>query len=145
MDNWGEIKITLIDSRKFVSLFWEMVDDESGFINNMRVLLEAYKSDNLYGLRVMETDKMYEMRVGMDPIFCKNSIHLLPCFCIKDNNECVIIWVHKRARNMGFGRKLIESLKIDKVSNILPESIGFWKKCGCEIMNIIDNGKNISC
>ena len=141
MENWGEIKITLIDSFDFVNLFYELIDDESGFINNINILLESYKSNNLYGLRVIETSKMYEMRIGIDPIFCKNSFYLLPCFCIKDNNECVIIWVHKRARNMGFGKKLIKLLNINKVkvSNILPESIGFWKKFGCEIMNIIDN------
>ena len=143
MEDWGKIEITQIDSYDFVNLFWEMVYDNSGFVNNMNIILEAYKNDYLYGLRVIENDKMYEKRMRYNPIFCKNSFYLLPCFCIKKENKVLILWVHNRARKMGFGRKLVELLKIDTVSNILPDSKVFWEKCGVNIENVLENDNDI--
>ena len=89
----------------------------------------AYKNGNLYGLIVDETDKMYENKSILDNIFCNNSMYLLPCFCIKENNDAIIIWTHSRARKLGFAKKLIELLNIECARNPLPDSIEFWKKC----------------
>lgn len=45
---------------------------------------------------------------------------------------------------MGFGKKLVELLEIDTVSNILPDSKGFWEKCGCNIESVLEfDNKNI--
>jgi hypothetical protein len=38
-----------------------------------------------------------------------------------------LIWRHSRARNMGFGRKMVELLNIKKADTPLKESMGFWK------------------
>ena len=55
MDDWGEIKLTKIESDDFWCLFDELCNDNSGFIHNRATILEAYKEENLYGLRVNET------------------------------------------------------------------------------------------
>jgi hypothetical protein len=129
MDDWGEIELNQIDSSDFWCLLDELCNDNSGFLHNRITLLEAYKKGNLYGLRVRETDKMYERGARMDPLFCHNSWYLLPCFCVKENNKAVIIWTHTRARKMGFAKKLIELLHIEYAEHPLPDSIEFWKKC----------------
>ena len=133
MNDWGEIKLNQIDSKEFWCLFDELCDDNSGFVHNRNIILEAYKADNLYGLRVCETDKMYERGARIDNIFCKNSWYLLPCFCIKENNKAIVIWTHARARNMGFAKKLVTLLQIEYACNPLPNSIGFWNKCNINI------------
>lgn len=137
MEDWGEIILKEIDSTEFWFLYDEILDDRSGFFFNRSTILEAYKNGNLYGLQVLETNEMYERGARMDKIFCENflnkSWYLLPCFCVKENNEAVIIWTHTRARNKGFAKKLVELLHIEYAWNPLPESIGFWKKCNVKI------------
>lgn len=129
MNDWGEIKLIQIDSDDFWRLLDELYDDNSGFCNNRSTILEAYKNGNLYGLSVIESDKMYERGARMDNIFCDDSWYLLPCFCVKENNNAIIIWTHTRARKMGFAKKLVELLNIEYAFNPLPDSIEFWKKC----------------
>jgi len=134
MEDWGEIKFTRIGSDDFWCLLDELCNDNSGFLHNRSAILEAYKEGKLYGLRVNETDKMYERGAGMDKIFCENSLYLLPCFCIKKNNKAIIIWTHTRARKMGFAKKLVELLHIKYAYKPLPDSIGFWKKCNVNLV-----------
>ena len=135
MEDWGEIKLVQIDDP---SEFWELIDelcdDKSGFYHNRKTLLEAYKNGNLYGLRVHETKQMYRKGARMDKIFCCDSFgcpswYLLPCLCVKENNTAIIIWRHTRERKMGFAKKLVSSLCIERADNPLPDSIGFWRKC----------------
>ena len=130
MEDWGEIKLTQIDdSDDFWCLFDELCDDNSGFLHNRSTILEAYNEGNLYGLRVSESNTMYERRARMDTIFCEDSFYLLPCFCVKENNKAIIMWTHQRARKMGFAKKLVELLRIEYAYKPLPGSIDFWKKC----------------
>tara|TARA_X000001036_G_scaffold308698_1_gene287354 strand:- start:108 stop:632 length:525 start_codon:yes stop_codon:yes gene_type:complete len=134
MEDWGEIALEKIDSRDFWRLIDELINDNSGFYNNRSTILEAYKNGNLWGLRVNETDKMYERKVGNNAIFVKESRCLLPCFCVRDeNNVAIIIWTHTRARRNGFARKLLELLKIESAWNYLPDSVAFWEKCNIKI------------
>jgi len=134
MNDWGEIKLNQIDTGDdFWSIIDEITDDHSGFLNNRNTLIDAYKKGDLYGLYVNETDKMYERGARMDDIFCKNSWYLLPCFCVKKHNTAILIWTHTRARKMGFGKKMIELLEIERAYNPLPESTGFWQKCNIEV------------
>ena len=129
MNDWSEIKLIKIDSDDFWCLFDELLNDNSCFVYNRNIILEAYKEQNLYGLIVNETNKMYETGGQMDNIFCHNSLYLLPCFCVKENNKAIIIWTHTRARKMGFAKKLVELLNIEYAYKPLSESIEFWKKC----------------
>lgn len=133
MDTWKDIKVyKVVDSSDFWALFFELADDNSGFIHNRNMILDAYKNGNMFGLRVIETDEMFESGERSNPIFCKDTHYTLPCFCIKNESTAIIIWVHTRARNHGFGRKLVEQLGITKADHPLPESIPFWKKCGID-------------
>src|SRR5205809_561033 len=71
MDDWGEIVLVIItNGDEFWTLFDELEDDESGFIGNRSVLVDAYKDGNLYGLKVTETDSMYHRGAQQDKIFC---------------------------------------------------------------------------
>lgn len=135
MKDWGEIKLEKINSRDFWNIFDELSNDNSGFLHNKSIILEAYKNENLYGLRVNETDNMYKRGARMDNIFCKNSWYLLPCFCIKENNKAIIIWTHTRARRMGFAKLLIKLLDIKYAYNPLPDSMEFWKKCNIKFVD----------
>ena len=130
----GEIRLSPIDCGDFWCLLDELCDDNSGFIHNRRTILQAYKDGNLYGLRVNETDKMYERGAIMDNIFCNDSFYLLPCFCVKEKNTAILIWTHTRARNMGLGKTLVELLQIEFAYKPLPESIGFWEKCNVKYL-----------
>jgi hypothetical protein len=130
MEDWGEIKLVLIDHKDFWYLFDELCNDKSGFYYNRSTILKAYKNGNLYGLRVTETDQMYERGARMYKVFCENSWYLLPCFCIKENNTALIMWTHSRARRMGFAKKLVELLHIEYAYKPVPDSVGFWTKCG---------------
>jgi hypothetical protein len=134
MEDWGEIKVVQNDSDDFWCLIYELIDDNSGFYHNRSTILEAYKNGNLYGLRVNESDKMYERGERIDNIFCDNSWYLLPCFCVKENNKAIIIWTHTRARKMGFAKKLIELLNIEYAYKPLKDSIDFWKKCNVKLV-----------
>ena len=137
MEDWGEIKLAKIDSGyEFWCLMDELYDDQSGFIHNKNTILEAYKNNNLYGLKVIETDNMFEREAMIDNIFCldSGSLYLLPCFCIKDDNKAIIIWTHSRARKMGFAKKLVNLLNIEYACHPLPESLDFWSKCNIKLM-----------
>lgn len=127
--NEGEIKLVQIEEgNEFWNLIDELIDDESGFMFNRNILVEAYKNGNLFGLRVNETESMYKRGARSDDIFCKDSYYLLPCFCIKEGDKAIILWVHTKARLNGFAKLLIRLLDIKRTSYQLPESVGFWKK-----------------
>ena len=135
MDDWGEIILKKIfcDDDAFWCLIDELYDDKSRYICNRDTILEAYRTGSLYGLKVLESDSMYERGAMMDRIFCINSFYLLPCFCIKENNKAIIIWTHKRARRKGFAKKLVELLHIEDAYNPSPSSIPFWEACNINI------------
>jgi hypothetical protein len=139
--NEDGICLELIESTSdFWALYDELLEDKSLFINNRDILLIAFKEARLWGLRVEETDSMYERGARVDSIFCKNSFYLLPCLCItstlNNQEEIIIIWTHTRARRKGFAKKMIDCLSkkspTGKVTpcNIMEESIPFWKACG---------------
>lgn len=138
MSSWGEIKLEQIDDADdFWCILDELVDDKSSFILNKNIILNALLKKSLFGLRVEETDEMFEENERNNPIFCKDSFYLLPCFCIKLNDTAKIIWTHSRARRRGFARCLIEKLKIKYAYNPLPESYEFWKKFNIEFVEKI--------
>jgi hypothetical protein len=97
MEDWGEIILECIDTDDFWHLFDELVNDNSIFLNNRTKLLEAFKNGKLYGLRVNESDQMYERGAIIVYIFCKNSWYLLHCLCVKESNKSIIIWTHRLA------------------------------------------------
>tara|TARA_A100001015_G_C15002788_1_gene719300 strand:+ start:196 stop:612 length:417 start_codon:yes stop_codon:yes gene_type:complete len=135
MENWGEIELQKIeDGDDLWVLFDELVDDKSGFFFNRSTIIESYKDGNLYGLYVNENQFMFDNRIRGHKLFARDyggclSWYLLPCFCIKENDKCIILWVHSRARRKGFGTKLVKLLNIKEICTPLPESLPFWKAC----------------
>lgn len=135
INDYGEIQLYKIESGKdFWNLIYELINDNSDFLNNTEAIVEEYKNGNLYSLCVEETDSMYRRGSRMDKIFCNNSFYMLPCFCVKNNDTAIIIWVHSRARMRDYGKKLVELLEIKKAYKPLSESIGFWKTLDIELL-----------
>ena len=152
MEDWGEIELVHFNndtdglSNGSSDDFWSIMDelyievcnsDGIGFWNNRDTILDAYSKGNLYGLRVDETDEMFKRgNARHDPVFCRSytglSWYLLPCFCVKEGDEASLLWTHARARRRGFAKKLVELLNIKSAYWPLPESLGFWQKCGID-------------
>ena len=131
MNDWGEIKLHKIEiGDDFWSIFDEIVDDDSSFINSRNKIVESYKEGIMYSLIVEETESMYKRYAIDDPFFCKNSIYMIPCFCIAENNIAYFIWTHKRARRMGFASTLVKMLDVKHADYPLPGSEEFWESCG---------------
>jgi hypothetical protein len=127
-NDWGELRaFKIVTGDDFWSLIAELYDDNSGFVNNKNSLVQAYRDGNLYGLRVLETQAMFER--GPGPIFVKRGLWMLPCLCVKDGDEATIVWTHTRARRNGFGRALVEQLSIKTAYNRLEGSEEFWDAC----------------
>ena len=112
--DYGEIRaIPIKTGDDFWSLISTLENDKSGLYMNRNTIVEQYKNGNLFGLRVNETDSMYERGARTDPIFCRNicwdyselSWYLLPCFLTKIGNTVEICWVHSKARRLGLGKK----------------------------------------
>lgn len=147
MTDYGNIElININETDDFWSLYDELVADKSCFIHNRNTLLEAFKEDRLYGLRIEETDSMFKRRARQDDVFCKNaSLYLLPCLCIVNNEhtKIIIIWTHTRARRRGFAKKMVEMITKQECSAPmipsypLPDSILFWNACGFLLENKI--------
>lgn len=130
-DDWGPIRLEKVDD---ANTFWALIsslhDDNSGFVHNKGLILDAYCSGNLFTLRVRETDRMYERGAGRDPIFCMpGPLYVLPCLCVRDGVKADIVWTHSKARRNGFAKKLIRLLGIVEADNRLPGSEAFWEAC----------------
>jgi len=124
----------------------------SGFYHNRAYIIDAYNRGCLFGLRVSETDAMFEDEDSrINSIFMKmttswpfgaktshcGATYPLPCFAIVENktgdNNCLILWVAERARGYGFGSKLVAGCKVTHASSVLIQSTGFWRKIGFEL------------
>lgn len=135
MEHWGELVVTKIeDGSNFWCLISELTsceEDRSSWW--LECIVEAFKNGDLFGLEVVETDAMFHNRSREHPMFSRDfhgqlSFYLLPCLCVRNGDNAVLLWTHPRARKNGFGARLVTGLGIRRASNILPESRGFWEK-----------------
>lgn len=139
MNDWGEIKLERIcEADDFWHLIWELCEDSSDYLQNKSAILDAYTCGNLYGLRVDETKEMRKFEAGLEEpdlcsVFCTNSRYLIPCFCVKENNKAIMIWTHKKSRQMGFATKLVSLLQIEYAVNPSASSEVFWEKRGVKL------------
>jgi GNAT superfamily N-acetyltransferase len=129
-----EYKVTkVVEASDFWALLDALVDDGSGFVNNRIALLDAFKNGDLYGMRVVETDEMYQNGQRRDPLFLEETFYMLPCLCVLDDDdkEAVrVLWTHSRARRRGIGRAFVTQLGLKKAMSPLPGSEAFWDACG---------------
>lgn len=139
--DYGAIELHLVESPEdFWALWDELLDDKSGFIHNRACLLDGYKNESMFSLKIEETDSMFRRGANTDEIFCKTehrTLYMIPCLCIlnKKGTEIEIIWVHSRLRRKGLATKMIELLmEFDDTKLIpnhpLPDSLPFWKAVG---------------
>lgn len=111
----------------FWSLIDELKDDNSPFISNRNEILYAFRKGRLYSLKLVPTNSMLH-RDDLEWIYSRNSLFLLPCFCIKNRNKAILLWVATRMRKKGLGTKLIKMLDIKSVNQPSADNIGFWQK-----------------
>lgn len=91
MEDWGTIELTQINEcEDFWCLIYELYNDNNNFMHNKNIILTAYKTGSLCGLRVRETNSMYKRGANKDALFCEDSFYLLPCLCIKEEEKAVI-------------------------------------------------------
>ena len=122
-----------------------------GFYHNRAWIIDAYKQGCLFGLQVSENYAMYQDKDSrMNPIFMKKRrawpfsvntgqcdfSHSIPCFAVVNDKaggkekECSLVWVAERARNYGFGSRMMDDCRVTHASDVLVESTGFWDKIG---------------
>ena len=114
-ENGGHFVWMLVDE-----LYAEFPENPKGdgFYRNRTSLFEAYMDGLLFGVEVEETDQMYEQQSRMDDIFMKDrgtysGRNLLPCFCIRDNEDGKVAstWTGERARDMGLETLMLNAPK----------------------------------
>jgi hypothetical protein len=132
MSDYGEINLIKIEaSDEFWAIMDELVDDGSGFVANRGMILDAYSMGNLFGL--CASGVVSGAKLECESIFCDVGKCLIPCFCVKDGCRAILIWTHTRARNRGFAKRMVELLEITTAYFPIPDSIGFWEKCGINV------------
>ena len=109
-----------------------------GFYHNRTTLLKDYIKGNLYTVggwfeeedrRDSRWSRYYDFCAGFNDKSDNWERHqILPCFCIVEDNACDILWVHERLRNKGIATFMLDTLKVTKANDILPESKEFWDK-----------------
>ena len=84
-------------------LIREMYDANSGFLHNLSFIFECFATGRLHGIRLEETEDMFQYK-GCQPIFMQFRYPwTLPAFCCLNKDGGIeILWVHPRARHNGF-------------------------------------------
>lgn len=145
--------LPIIDIANLVALLDELQyefslsDDKTiGFHHQRGYIIRAFTEKRLFGLRLSESDVMFGRGDhSTNGLFANNTIatnlaglvitdprYMLPCLCIvaKESQEIAeVLWVAERARSMGYGRELVESLGIKYAYDVQEGSENFWDKC----------------
>ena len=110
-------------------LIREMYDANSGFLHNLCFIFECFAAGRLYGIRLEETEAMFQYK-GCEPIFMQpRSPWTLPAFCCIDRDAGVeILWVHPRARHHGFAGIFTAQLGLD--AELLRKNLALCNKNG---------------
>jgi hypothetical protein len=140
--DYGALQEFKVDTDMAADVYWYILDllqqEGDGFLHNKVWIMDALVRGNVYGLKVTETDAMFERRAWKDPIFnlldrpkgMYRPMYMLPCFCIMEKDACTIMWVHSSARGKGIGRAMVQLLDIQRAQHVLEQSVGFWMACG---------------
>ena len=128
--------------------------DTQGFWHNRGLLIDAYKHDELYVLKFSEDDDNANRR-GMWALLREagfivaDSRRLLPCFCAMDDDhkgplpyEIDMIWTDSAFRRLGLARAFVQHFEVKDVAQILPDSRGFWERCGVKIWSEYEPSSN---
>jgi hypothetical protein len=95
-------------------LIREMYNANSGFLHNLCFIFECFAAGRLHGIRLEETEAMFQYK-GCEPIFMQfHCPWTLPAFCCLNKDGGIeILWVHPRARHHGFAGMFTAQLGLD--------------------------------
>lgn len=139
--------------------FWGIMDllvkelvangGERGFYHNREILLEAFKSNRLFVLDVLESDDVFQQRGLVRLHVIPQTMYTLNSFCVLDDERRIeIIWTDPRYRRMGFAAAFVDYFYHGKgsgddgvepnaaneatkhVCTILSKSQAFWTNMG---------------
>jgi GNAT superfamily N-acetyltransferase len=116
-------------------------DETTGFWHNRGMLIDAYKRDELYVLKFTEDDDDTWDRGALWELLKKSGFIIplayrtMPCFCVVSGyqgrvDDIDMLWTQPEFRGLGLARVFVQHFEIKTVYNIVPESRGFWEKCG---------------
>jgi hypothetical protein len=89
--DYGRIHLEqIINASDFWSIIDMLKDDNSDFIHNRNIIVDTFKNNTLFGLRVIETNEMYKRETQKDSVFWPGTFYLLPCFCIENEKTAIM-------------------------------------------------------
>lgn len=115
------------------------IEEPKGFWHNRGIIIEAYKEGNLYVQHFTENDanwcntKLWA-KLKESPLVMAYTNRAIPSFCVVDEEGQIdLIWTEASIRHLGIARTFVQYFDTHKVRLVLPESQGFWEKCGVRI------------
>jgi len=125
--DWTGVKVVKVTSNNLVELIREMFEENCGFLHNLSVIFDCFAAGRVYGLQLPETYEMFEYDGPDEEIFMEYTYNI-PAFCCLDSDSSVeILWVHPRARRMGFGSAFVQQLNIKTAKMVMFDSQEFWR------------------
>ena len=145
-------------------------DNGQGFIHNKSYILDAWHEHRLFGLQMCTTESISKKhppfygnpsKSHMYPYLWANHHagekcveYAFPLFCMVEHAGCrekwpegmnsiEILWIAKRARGVGLGRRMSNEMRCTSVSNPLPEAVEFWRKVGFEVPTSTDKKRKL--
>lgn len=137
--DYGEIKLISVEDG---SDFWILADEMTNYRGDLSpmtsdrpLVVESFKKGSLYSLRMTETGAMFQRGAREDPLFSRSylndlSFYIIPCIIIVEEGVVLWIWVHPRARRLGFGRQLVKLSEATSAPDQVQGSEPFWKSIG---------------
>jgi hypothetical protein len=127
--DWSTAEVIAASSHNLEGFIRELYDANSGFLHNISVLYDGFAAGRLFGLRLTETEDMFRYKGHHRMFMQSRPLWTLPAFCCLSESGAVdLIWVHPRARKMGFASAFLRELDVTEATVIVPESKGFWDK-----------------
>ena len=127
------------DGHAFWAIIEELKDDSTetfGFYHNKSWIVEAYSRGEMFGLRLNpDASDHTEAYKRNRKTFCHypTQHRMLPCVCVVspfNGFHIELLWIHPRARNNGFAKKMINELCITHANQPMSTSLEFWRKMG---------------
>jgi len=135
-----------------------------GFIHNKTCLLQAWHEHRLFGLKMSRTESLYNHHpphlstvykyIWTNYAAREDEVrYALPLFCVTQepgsphdwdmDNAIEYLWVAKRARGLGLGRRMAREMCCNTVSEPLEDALAFWSKLGYQVPSVEEKKRKI--
>lgn len=88
---------------------------QNSFWFNRKYITDCFLRGELYGMKLQENDQMRNTKAFNDPIFCKGSMYILPCFCVivktPDSFQTEVMWISNRIRDYSLLPKMAKDIQ----------------------------------